>query len=99
STSSIMSFPTVGVRCRGFPIELSFRAFHRSGCRGRNWSPHPTTSSSHHRTMVAAFFPPLAPALAEAVEATIKCSVVKVKRQSLHKTFVIFLDGSYDKER
>jgi len=33
--------------------------------------------------MVASFFPHLASALAEAVETTIECSVVKVKRQSL----------------
>jgi len=33
--------------------------------------------------MVASCFPPLASALAEAVETTIECRVVKVKRQSL----------------
>src|SRR6185503_289597 len=72
-STALVSFLTGDIRCRDFPIELSFRAFHRSGCHDRNWSPHTTTSSLHNRAI----------ALAEAVETTIECSVVKVKRQSL----------------
>ncbi len=83
STSSRISFPTVGVRCRGCPIELSFRSLHRSGGHDKNGSPHTTTSSLQHRAMVASCFSPLTSALAKAVATTIECSVVKVQRPSL----------------
>src|SRR5215510_13649205 len=83
SPCSRISFPTVGVCCRGYLIELSLRSLNRSGCHDKNGSPHTTTSSSHNRAMVASYFPPLASALAKAVGTTIECRVVKVKRPSL----------------
>src|SRR6266404_8341054 len=84
STSSRMSFPTVGVCCRECSIALSFRSLHRFGCHDRHLSPPPTTSSSPKHALVASCFPPLASDRAKAVVTTIECSVVKVKRHSLN---------------